>query len=473
MPEGPAASHFRKLSQKGTALIGNGRIPLIAVSVLGAVLSTSLIGPAMASTHVVKPACENQPSVSGVIEQEPWNQAWFDAPDKIWPFSTGAGTTVAVIDAGVDATHPQLVGKVLPGYDFVRNVPQGNVDCIPHGTAEAGVVSATRVSGIGSYGLAPNARILPIRVSERAIVDDKSDALDPAKLAAGINFAVDHGANVIDCAVVSYQDAPAVAAAVRRAVGMGVVVVAMVGDSHSDDRDGIGPTRLPPPYPANYPGVIGVGAVDSDGRRVPTSQIGPYVDLVAPGADVVAPATGGQSTFDGTSIASAFVAATAALVLAERPSVIGAVSGAARVDAVSKQLLATGGPELSPQQGMAYGAGVVDPYRALTEAKSDRAPAPLAGHTPPPPPARDPAKEAAARASHNANNLALRLAEILGTAIVVLIAVALVLPRGRARRWQAVRSAPTPPPSLDDPPEFVPSEALFEPPPARVSGRGR
>ncbi len=459
------------MSQKGSALTRNGFAALTAASVLAAALSIGLVAPALATAQVAKPACENQPSVTGVIEQEPWNQAWFDAPDKIWPFSTGAGTTVAVIDAGVDGTHPQLAGKVLPGYDFVRNVPQGDVDCLPHGTAEAGVIAATRVSGIGSYGLAPNARILPIRITERAAVDDKADSLDPARLAAGINFAVSHGADVIDCAVVSYQDTPAVAAAVRHALSKGVVVVAMVGDGHSDDRDGIGPTRLPPPYPANYPGVIGVGAIDSDGRRVATSQIGPYVDLVAPGADVVAPATVGQSTFDGTSIASAFVAATAALVLGERPSVIGAVSGPARVEAVAKRLLATGGPELAPEVGMAYGAGVVDPYRALTEAASDLAPAPLPGHTPPAPPARDPAKEAAARASHNANNLALRTAEILGTGIVLLIAVALVLPRGRARRWQAVRSAPLPPPTDDDPPEFVPSEALFEPPPPRVSTR--
>lgn len=461
------AAFFPIFSRKGIALTRKVRSTLIVASVVGASFSAGLIEQEPPTALALKPACANAPKASGVIEQEPWNQAWFDAPDKIWPFSTGAGTTVAVIDAGVDGTHPQLIGKVLPGYDFNRNVAQGDTDCLPHGTAEAGVIAATRLSGIGSYGLAPDAKILPIRISQRAAVDDKSDPVDPVKLAAGINYAVDQGANVIDCGVVSYSNAPVVAAAVRRAVNHGVVVVAMVGDSHSQDRDGIGPTRLPPPYLASYPGVIGVGAIDSDARRVPTSQIGPYVDLVAPGSDVVASAIAGQSTFDGTSIASAFVAAAAALVLGARPSLTGGLSGAARVQAVTKRLLATGGPELSAEQDMAYGAGVVDPYRALTEAASDRLPAPLAPHASPPPPVRDPAKESAARAGRHANSHALLLAEIVGAVIVVMIAVALVVPRGRARRWQAVRARETPRAPVDDTPEFVPSEALFEAPTRR------
>lgn len=400
-----------------------------------------------------------------MIEQEPWNQAWFDAPDKIWPFSTGTGTTVAVLDAGVDGFHPQLAGKVLPGFDFVRNVAQGAVDCLPHGTAEAGVIAATRFSGIGSYGLAPDATILPVRIGERAAVDDTSDPVDPRRLAAGIDYAVDQGADVIDCAVVSYLPDRRVEAAVRRAVSKGVVIVAMVGDSHSEDRDGIGPTRVPPPYPASYPGVIGVGAIDSSGRRVPSSQIGSYVDLVAPGADVVAPAIAGQNTFDGTSIASAFVAATAALVLGEPGE---RRSGVARVQAVTTRLLATGGPELSPDEDLAYGAGVVDPYRALTEAASERGPAARPAHAPPPAAPRDPVQEAAARDGRHAGSLALRLALIVGVAIVVLIVATLVVPRGRARRWRATGISPPPPDRVDDAPEFMPGEALFEATPQRT-----
>jgi membrane-anchored mycosin MYCP len=433
-------------------------------AVVAAVCAIGTCVPGAESASAVPVACKNPPSPSGVISQQPWNQAWFDAPEKVWPFSTGAGTTVAVIDTGVDAFHPQLLGKVMPGYDFVRNVAQGDVDCVPHGTAEAGVIAATRLPGVGSYGLAPGAKILPVRISEHAVVDDKSQPVDTRTLAAAITYAADHGADVIDCAVVSYRDDPGVAAAVRHALDEGVVVVAMAGDAHNADRDGIGPTRVPPPEPASYPDVIGVGAIDSDGSRVSTSQIGGYIDLVAPGSQVVAPATGGQSQFDGTSIASAFVAATAALVLAERPSLIGNLTGRARAAAVSKRLLATAGPELSAEQSLAYGAGVVDPYRALTEAASNRVPARLGAYIPPPPPQPDPVKEAAARSSRHAGSLALRLALILGAAVLLLLALAVVLPRGRTLRWRAMRAPQIVDSPADDQPEFVASEALFRPP---------
>jgi membrane-anchored mycosin MYCP len=440
----------------------------VAGALLSGVLVTACVigiyGPGTKIASAVPVACKNPPSPSGVISQEPWNQAWFDAPDKIWPFSTGAGSTVAVIDTGVDASHPQLVGKVLPGYDFVRNVAQGDIDCVPHGTAEAGAIAAARLPGVGSYGLAPDAKILPLRVSEHEVVDDKSQSVDTRKLAAAISYAAEHGADVIDCAVVSYHDDPAVAAAVRHAIDRGVVVVAMVGDAHNDGRDGIGPTQVPPPEPASYPGVIGVGAIDSDGSRVPTSQIGDYVDLVAPGSQVVAPATGGQNQFDGTSIASAFVAATAALVMAERPSLIGNLSGPARVSAVTKRLLATAGPELSAEESLAYGAGVVDPYRALTETTSNRAPTPLGAYNPPPPPKPDPVKEAAARFNRHAGSLALRLALIIGGAVLLLLALAVVVPRGRALRWRAMRAARIVDSAPDDQSEFVGSEALFRHP---------
>jgi membrane-anchored mycosin MYCP len=440
----------------------------VAGALLSGVLATTcaigIYRPGTQIASAVPVACKNPPSPSGVVSQEPWNQAWFDAPDKIWPFSTGAGATVAVIDTGVDASHPQLLGKVLPGYDFVRNVAQGGIDCVPHGTAEAGVIAAARLPGVGSYGLAPDATILPLRVSEHEVVDDESQPVDTRKLAAAITYAADHGADVIDCAVVSYHDDPAVAAAVRHAIESGVVVVAMVGDAHNGDRDGIGPTQVSPPEPASYPGVIGVGAIDSDGSREPTSQIGDYVDLVAPGSQVVAPATRGQNQFDGTSIASAFVAAAAALVMAERPSLIGNVSGQARVSAVTKRLLATAGPELSAEESLAYGAGVVDPYRALTETTSNRAPTALGAYQPPPPPKPDPVKEAAARFNRHAGSLALRLALIIGGAVLLLLALAVVVPRGRALRWRAMRTPQIVDSAPDDQPEFVASEALFRPP---------
>jgi type VII secretion-associated serine protease mycosin len=414
-------------------------------------------------------ACKDAPKSSGSIPNQPWQQAWFDAPAKIWPFSTGVGMTVAVIDAGVDPTNPQLAGKVAAGYDFVNNRAQGDIDCVPHGTAEAGIIAATKQDNIGFYGLAPDAKIMPIRVSKDAVTDNQSKPVNPTALAKGISYAVDHGANVIDCAVVSYQPNDAVAAAVKRAVSKGVVVVAMVGDSHNQKQDGILPNDDPPPFPAMDDDVIGVGAVDQNGRRVDNSQIGPYVDVVAPGADVIADAIGGQDSFDGTSIASAFVAATAALLLSERPSPFVGKSGRALVQAVTHQILGTASPELTAQGGLqrlAYGAGLVDPFRALTENPSNRGPVALPAHTAPPPPPRNPAKEAAQKDRRHTNHLAVLLAEGVGAATILLLALVIVLPRGRPRRWRPARTE-SPAAATDDAPEFVSGEELFRDPATR------
>ncbi len=434
---------------------------------LTATLSIGLAATRPGVASAVAAACKDQPKSSSQIQDEPWQQTWFDAPAKIWPFSTGAGMTVAVLDTGVTTINSQLMGKVSNGYDFVRKVDQGNVDCVPHGTAEAGIISASQESGIGFYGLAPETKILPVRVAKEAVTNDQSKPLDPVKLADGITYAADHGADVIDCAVVTYQDNPAVKAAVKRAISKGVVVVAMVGDSHSMQRDGIGPTTPSlTPYPASYPDVIGVGAVDSNGRRVETSQIGFYTDLVAPGSEVVSDAIGGQNTFDGTGVASAFVAATAALLLSEHDSPLAGLSGVARVRAVTKQLLGTASPELSTEDSMAYGAGLVDPFRALTEKPSGRGPAALPAHTAPPPPPPNPAKEAALKARRHTNHRAAQLAEAVGVGTILLMGLVLVVPRGRVRRWRpARRAAPSPKP--DDAPEFVSGEQLFTHPTPR------
>lgn len=444
---------------------------LALAPLLVAVVSVGLAGYRPGIALAVKAACKDNPKSSSSIPNEPWQQAWFDAPAKIWPFSTGAGMTVAVIDAGVDPYNPQLFKNhtVEPGYDFVRNVAQGDVDCVPHGTGEAGVIAAAQTQGIGFYGLAPDAKIMPIRVGKEAATNTQSKPIDPENIAKGINWAVDHGANVIDCAVVTYQPNPDIAAAVKRAVSKGVVVVAMVGDSHNQQQDGIRPDHDPPPYPASDNDVIGVGAVDQNGRRVDDSQIGGYVDLVAPGANVISDAIGGQTTYDGTAIASAFVAAAAALLLAERPSPFADLSGPALVRAVSHQLLGTASPELSGQVGLqplAYGAGLVDPFRALTEKSSNRPPAALPAHTTPPPPPRNPAKEAAAKSRRHTNHLAVLLAEGVGAAAVLLLGLVIVLPRGRSRRWRPVRTDQAPG-SGDDVPEFVSGEELFRDPASR------
>jgi membrane-anchored mycosin MYCP len=431
----------------------------VAAAALTAATSAGLLLAAPGASAAADGRCGSPPQSSPSIVDPSWTQDAYAAPDRLWGFSRGQGVVVAVLDTGVDATHPQLAGKVLSGADLVSDFPGGTVDCTPHGTALAGVVNGSRLSGIGSYGLAPDAVVLPVRVAAQPETVPSDTPVAPALLAQAIDTAVSSGAAVVDVGVVVYGGSPELAAAVDRALAAGVVVVAAAGDAHDPDRDGAGPTDASlTPYPAAYPGVIGVGAVGPDGVRVETSQIGAQVDLVAPGTGVIAPALGGHAVYEGTSIASAFVAATVALVLADPAAALPA-GGPERVGAVTDRLLAAASPPAGAAPGPGYGAGLLDPYRTLTEEPARTEPVALPGQTPPP---ADPVADARAAERSAADVTAVRIA--LATAVVAAVVVlgAVLLPRGRRRRWRAGRVPPAPT-VQDDGPEFLPGEALFSP----------
>ena len=138
--------------------------------------------------------------------------------------------------------------------------------------------------------MAPGARVLPFRVTEREVVDGRAQGREgsPESLAKAIRDAADQ-AQVINLSLTQETDDPQLRAAVGYAVSRDVVVVAAVGNAHQDTG------ADPPSYPAAYPGVLGVGAVDENGNRVAQSQVGSYVRIVAPGANVTA-AGGAQVT---------------------------------------------------------------------------------------------------------------------------------------------------------------------------------
>jgi nucleotide-binding universal stress UspA family protein len=366
--------------------------------------------------------------------------------------------TVAVVDTGVDAAHPQLAGRVAEGVDLVRAQPGAGVDCVPHGTGLAGVVAAQPVSTTGMVGLAPDATVLPVQVSDDVTVTAGGDEpLSPDLLAAGIEAAVSAGAAVVDVGVVAGSASPALQAAVERAVDAGVLVVAPVGDGHVPDRDDPGPTPDSlTPYPAAYPGVLGVGAASRTGGRLQTSQIGPYVDLLAPGEDVVSTGVVGQRVYEGTGIATAFVAATAALLLAlpdaDRAEPL-PDAGPDRVAALTERLLATATGGTGSQR---YGTGVLDPVRALTESLASAGPAAATPYQAPP---VDPQEQARAEARQASGTTAGRVAAALGAVLVVGLLAGLLVPRARRRRWRTGVARPVVRP--DDPPLFLSGDALY------------
>lgn len=404
------------------------RTVVAACAAVACAASAALVGGPIAVARAA-PQCEDpgQP-----FQGTPWHQRTL-APERIWPFTQGGSQIVAVLDSGVDAGHPQLEGRVLAGFDAVRNGGAADTDCFGTGTQVAGVIAALRVEGTGFSGLAPGARILPVRVVPE---DGLNQPVSPQVLARGITAAVNRGADVIVVSVAINTDSAAVQAAVERARERNVPVVASVGDQ------GDAPGGGPPPYPASYDGVIGVGAIDQNGVRWSNSQVGGYVDLVAPGAQVVTlQREGGMTVVNGTGVAAGFVGATAALIRARRPDLDPSqVADALRDTAI-------GG-----MRGTEYGSGVVNPYEAVHDEPGEASPASL------PAMARPSTEEPAAWV--RARNLAMTGAGVAVLAVLVVLCVAVALPRGRRRFWRpAVAAEPRDRPEEDEP---APPALLFD-----------
>lgn len=295
------------------------------------------------------------PAPAQQIGATPWPQDRYDL-DRLDGIADGAGVVVAVLDSGVAAGQPNLDGRVLPGADLLAAGGDGGQDCVGHGTAVASIIAARPVAGAPLRGVAPGAEILPVRVTERTAANQTGVRDAPADgLATAIRLAVDRGAGVLNISI-TVAASPALASAVAYAVAHDVVVVAAAGNQHRSDGG-----ADPVPYPAAYPGVVGVGAIGPDGQRLAESQVGGYVKLAAPGGSVIGAAQPrGLATFAGTSFAVPFVAGAAALVRQRYPQLSAA--------GVAQRLYATADPAPDGAPSTSYGYGVVDPYRAATAA---------------------------------------------------------------------------------------------------------
>jgi membrane-anchored mycosin MYCP len=388
---------------------------------------------------VVPGVAEAAPSqcakTGGITAEEPWPRAML-APDTVWPFTLGGGTTVAVLSTGVDRTTLQLRGRVLPGYDAVADRAGADSDCTGTGTQVAGVIVAQPTADNGVVGLAPKTTILPVRVVPD--LNSGDDAALPAPLARGVAWASSHGADVIVVAAPVFKDDQAVQLAVADAVKRRVVVVAAVGDLGSP-QDGD-----PTPFPAAYPDVVGVGAIGANGQVWEKSQHGTYVDLVAPGAAVPTVQRGrGLVVADGTAIAAGFVGGAAALVVSKRGDLVG--------PGIAKALLATASPAPS---GSFYGAGVVNPYGAVTQnaAVASARPLPVVAGVP----------FRTDDSARRRERIALAAAALAALAVVAALLFTAAARRGRRQKW-APRLAP-PAAGSEEPAEPGPPVMLLDEP---------
>lgn len=230
-----------------------------------------------------------------------WHLDRIDAA-RAWDYSRGEGIVVAVLDTGVDASHPDLQGKLLPGFNAV-DLSGDTADINGHGTRVAGVVGAATDNGVGVAAVAWDARILPVRVSNRS--DGVASTSDMAR---GLMWAADNGADVANISYQSWRH-PAIQSAAQYMRSRGGVVVAAAGN------DGTDTGYTPNPY------VIVVAATTSSDATASWSNYGAYVDLAAPGSGIITTSRGGgYSSVSGTSFATPVVAGSAALVMAADPS---------------------------------------------------------------------------------------------------------------------------------------------------------
>ncbi|UOE43941.1 S8 family serine peptidase [Agromyces larvae] len=329
---------------------------LLGALLCGAALTTPLLAPSPASAAE---ACE--PGNVQYTPQTPPALAMLQT-ELAWSRATGADVLVAVVDSGIDAGNAHLASRVVGGIDLVGDGERsdGLTDLDGHGTAIAGIIAAAEVTGSGVRGLAPEAGLLSVRVFRGR--DDASieAGFGPSaeRLAAGIRFASDRGADIVNVSLSDVPDSDVLRDAVEYAHANGSLVVASAGNRTTSASDADGPR-----YPAAYPGALAVAASDALGQPTEASVHGPHVELAAPGQDVLTTATGAGDCLYATdtpssSFATAYASGAAALVAGAHP--------AEGPDGWKYRLLASATRSDPDQRTDELGWGLVQPYDALT-----------------------------------------------------------------------------------------------------------
>ncbi len=287
-------------------------------------------------------ASEASPA-AGAPDDEFWSLQYGPVQKRLpaaWAHARGQGVTVAVVDTGVDLTHPDLQGRVTAGPDLV-NQDDDPSDDRGHGTHVAGIIGAASHNGIGIAGVAPACRLLAIKVLDGA---GRGDAYLTAR---GVASAIARGAKIVNLSL----GGPAIDSALRGfyadVVKSDVLLVAAAGN----DGEAVG-------FPAALPGVLAVGATDEAGALAPFSNRGANLGVTAPGVGVLSTVPGKlYAQRSGTSMAAPFVAGVAALVWAAKPGL--------KASELRERLLSSAADRGQPGPDAVYGHGEIDPLAAV------------------------------------------------------------------------------------------------------------
>jgi type VII secretion-associated serine protease mycosin len=339
---------------------------LALLAAFGMVLLAVLAGPASAAVRQDSGEFAASATADSIRDNQQWVLDMLDA-EAAWQVTKGAGVTVAVIDSGVNPDVSDLAGSVITGPDYTGvTTSPASKNWGVHGTWMASLIAGHGHEGgfSGVIGVAPEARILSIRV-----IPDRGDphyhgyerepeTVIQQSLADGIRYAVTHGAQVISMSIGYSAPSATVRAELQQAYDHDVVVLASAGNSGGpSDRDG----EAPESFPANYPGVISVGAVNQSGAVAGFSSDNLSVQVAAPGVSVPAQGRDGQYWLvSGTSPACALVAGVAALIKSRYPRLA--------PDLVASALTSTTTGRPARGYDSQVGFGIVDAAAALAKA---------------------------------------------------------------------------------------------------------
>ena len=256
---------------------------------------------------------------------------------EAWEFTTGApNIVIAVVDSGTEASHADLAGAVLPGHDFVdRDTDASDPPGGGHGTAVSGVAAARANNGVGGVGACFDCRVMPLRVLGRDNIAFNTNT------AAAIDYAVDHGAAVVNVSLYGEHSPTQLRDAVVRARAAGVLVVAAAGNE--------GMTT--PEYPAAFPEALSVAAATESGLLASFSGYGPWVKVAAPDCAPVTVLGDGTLVACGTSVSTPLVAGIVGLLRARAPF--------AGADELERALTQTARPVAGTQFGLVNAAAAL------------------------------------------------------------------------------------------------------------------
>ncbi len=310
----PGASADKVAKEIGAEVSRRGPLNFATLEVSAGRETAAILGQLRGTKGVLGAEESRLLKTSALTVMDPfYSRQWSLVQGEVKPAwdmgAAGLGITIAIVDTGVDLTHPDLKANLVPGYNATIGSTLSGAcqDDNGHGTHVAGIAAAS-LNSKGIVGVAYQAKIMPIKA-----MDVEGEGFDDA-IADGIVWAADHGAKVINLSLGTEESSTILREAIAYAADKkGCLLVAASGNLEADDRSGVS-------YPASDPNVLAVTATDQEDDIVSYAITGPEVDLAAPGDEIVSTwQNGGYSLASGTSMAASFVSGAAADIWSAHP----------------------------------------------------------------------------------------------------------------------------------------------------------